>query len=111
LIIRLSVVLNVALAPCSASGLVSAHPRHPHHSEVSSHSVVEKHTFEFSVGVEAQDDCYDVVGCQHAHNSKLKGWCSRSSPVNAADLTGLDAEADDIDEREKVDCDVDHVES
>ena len=73
--------------------------------------MVEKHAFEFSVGVEAQDDCYDVVGCQHAHNSKLKGWCSRSSPVNAADLAGLDAEADDIDEREKVDCDVDHVES
>ena len=111
LISLLSVVNRVALISCSACCLAAAHSRHSHHSEVSSHSVVEKHTFEFSVSEEAQNDCHYVVDCQQANNRKLKGSWSCPSAVNAADGACLNTKADDIDEREKVDSDVNHVES
>ena len=72
LILLLSIVDCVAYATLAASCLASAHTRHSHHSEVASHSMVEKHPFEFSVCVETQDYGHDVVHGQHAGHCELE---------------------------------------
>ena len=73
--------------------------------------MIEKHPFELSVCVETQNYRHDVIDCQHADNGKLKRGTGRTSVVNASDRACLNAETDDIDEREEVDRDVDHVKS
>ena len=110
LVLLLSIVDHVALATPTCC-LATAHTWHAHHSEVSSHAVIEKHPFEFSVRVETQNYCHNVVDSQHADDGKLKRGTCRTSVVNASDRAGLNAETNYIDEREEVDRDVDHVKS
>ena len=111
LICWLSVVNYVALTAHSSGCLASSHSRHAHHSKVSSHAMIKKHTFEFSVGVKTQNYSNYVVSCEHAHNCKLKWSWGWTRTINATDAVCLNAVTNNIDEREKVDRNVDHVES
>jgi len=52
--------------------LLTAHTHAHSHSEVASHSVVEHHSFEFSVSAEAEDDRDDVVSSQETNYCELE---------------------------------------
>ena len=110
LILLLAVINYVALAAHASLRLGSAHSWHAHHTEIATHPVIKKHAFEFSVSEKAQYYCNDVENCQHANHCKLKRCAGTSGAVNLRKRPSLYAKTDNIDVREEVDRDVNHVE-
>jgi len=102
----LLLLLSLLLLLLTASAHAHAHS----HSKVASHSVVEHHSFEFSVSAEAKNNRDDIVSGQETDDCELEGRRGIWICELGLKTLGLDYQADDVDIGEEVDRDVHYVE-
>lgn len=88
--------------------LLAAHAHS--HSEVTPHSVVEHHSFEFSVSKKTKNNRNDVESGQKTNYRELEGWRGVWICELSLQALGLDHQANNVNVSEEVDCDVHNIE-